>query len=59
MITEKDLVEINENIEKIKQARELNLKAKVKVNLKDGSEALIYHLGQTNNTIRIDIKGCK
>ncbi|AYE35290.1 hypothetical protein [Clostridium septicum] len=56
MITEKDLKEINENLEGIKQARKLNIKAKSKVNLEDGSEALIYHLGQANKTIRIDIK---
>ncbi|WP_460292600.1 hypothetical protein [Clostridium tertium] len=59
MITEKDLKEINENLEGIKQARKLKIKAKAKVNLEDGSEALIYHLGQANDTIRIDIKGCK
>ncbi|WLF70457.1 hypothetical protein ACT1UF_05535 [Clostridium septicum] len=56
MITEKDLKEINKNLEGIKQARKLNIKAKSKVNLEDGSEALIYHLGQANKTIRIDIK---
>ena len=59
MITEKDLKEINENLEGIKQARKLNIKAKATVVLEDGTEALIYHLGQANNTIRIDIKGCK
>lgn len=59
MITEKDLKEINNNLEGIKQARKLNIKAKATVVLEDGAEALIYHLGQANDTIRIDIKGCK
>lgn len=59
MITEKDLKKINENLEGIKQARKLNIKAKATVELEDGTEALIYHLGQANNTTRIDIKGCK
>lgn len=59
MITEKDLKEINNHLEGIKQARKLNIKAKATVVLEDGTEALIYHLGQTNDTIRIDIKGCK
>ncbi|MDB1956366.1 hypothetical protein PMY38_13745 [Clostridium tertium] len=59
MITEKDLKEINENLEGIKQARKLNIKAKATVVLENGTEALIYHLGQANDTIRIDIKGCK
>lgn len=59
MITEKDLKEINNHLEGIKHARKLNIKAKATVVLKDGTEALIYHLGQANDTIRIDIKGCK
>lgn len=59
MITEKDLKEINENLEGIKQARKLNIKAKATVVLENGTEALIYYLGQANDTIRIDIKGCK
>lgn len=59
MITERDLKEINENLEGIKQARKLNIKAKATVVLENGTEALIYHLGQANDTIRIDIKGCK
>lgn len=59
MITEKDLKEINNHLEGIKQARKLNIKAKATVVLEDGTEALIYHLGQANDTIRIDIKGCK
>ncbi|MDU5108873.1 MAG: hypothetical protein E6248_00385 [Clostridium sp.] len=59
MITEKDLKEINENLEGIKQARKLNIKAKATVVLEDGSEALIYHLGQANDTIRIDVKEYK
>jgi hypothetical protein len=59
MITEKDLKEINNHLEGIKQARKLNIKAKATVVLEDGTEALIYHLGQANDIIRIDIKGCK
>lgn len=59
MITEKDLKEINNHLEGIKQARKLNIKAKATVVLEYGTEALIYHLGQANDTIRIDIKGCK
>ena len=57
MLTEKDLKEINNHLEGVKQARKLNIKAKATVVLDDGTEALIYHLGQANNTIRIDIKG--
>lgn len=59
MLSEKDLKEINNNLEGIKQARKLNIKAKATVLLEDGTEALIYHLGQANDTVRIDIKGCK
>jgi len=57
MLTKKDLEEINNHLEGVKQARKLNIKAKATVVLDDGTEALIYHLGQANNTIRIDIKG--
>ena len=57
MLTEKDLKEINNHLEGVKQARKLNIKAKATVVLENGTEALIYHLGQANNTIRIDIKG--
>jgi len=57
MLTKKDLEEINNHLEGVKQARKLNIKAKATVVLEDGTEALIYHLGQANNTIRIDIKG--
>ena len=57
MLTEKDLEEINNHLEGVKQARKLNIKAKATVVLENGTEALIYHLGQANNTIRIDIKG--
>ncbi|MGG7057581.1 hypothetical protein ACQPUZ_04715 [Clostridium tertium] len=59
MITKEDLEQINNHLEGIKQARKLNIKAKATVVLEDGAEALIYHLGQANETIRIDIKGCK
>ena len=57
MLTKKDLEEINNHLEGVKQARKLNIKAKATVVLENGTEALIYHLGQANNTIRIDIKG--
>ena len=57
MLTKKDLEEINNHLEGVKQARKLNIKAKATVVLDNGAEALIYHLGQANNTIRIDIKG--
>ena len=57
MLTKKDLEEINNHLEGVKQARKLNIKAKATVVLENGTEAPIYHLGQANNTIRIDIKG--
>lgn len=57
MLTEKDFKEINNHLEGVKQARKLNIKARATVVLEDGTEAVIYHLGQANNTIRIDIKG--
>lgn len=57
MLTDRDLKEINNHIEGIKKARELNIKAKATVVLENGTEAIIYYLGRANNTIRIDIKG--
>ena len=56
MIKENDLKKINETIEILKTMREDNIKSKILLTLEDGTEVLVYHLGNNNKTIRFDFK---
>ena len=56
MIKEVDLKKINETIEILKTMRENNMKSKTLLTLEDGTEVLVYHLGNNNKTIRFDFK---
>ena len=56
MIKENDLKKINETIEILKTKRENNMKSKILLTLEDGTEGLVYHLGNNNKTIRFDFK---
>jgi hypothetical protein len=55
MLTQDDLTAIQETVQRVDEARREDLKCSFTKKLSCG-EAKIYHMGQYNSTIRVDIK---
>lgn len=57
VLSEYDRHQLCAAIDKVKVARSMQMKGRVDLTLENGIEASVYHLGTSNSTIRIDLKG--
>lgn len=57
ILCESDLVLINEAIGQVDKCKQMSMKGRKDIPLICGGSVAIYHLGQHNDVIRLDLRG--